>query len=134
MKILPWNRALTDFDIIKIVKKTPLINTYFRGVFSRDEITLSLKQPRKVECSIINLDVKEGTGTHWTAYFKSGNNVYYYDSFGNLPPPKELVAYFSRGEEIFYNRNQDQEFNSIICGHLCLYFLYKIICLYENIL
>ena len=128
MKILPWNRALSNFDIINIVQSTPCISTYFRGVFSRDEISSQLKQAKTIECSIINLDVKDGVGTHWTTYFKFKNHIYYYDSFGNLPAPKELICYFNKKNyEIFYNREQDQPFNSLICGHLCLCFLYNII-------
>src|SRR6266576_1770313 len=126
MKILPWNRPLSNLDINNIVRSTPCISKYFRGVFSRDEILL-LKKAKKIECSIINLDIKKGKGTHWTVYFKNGNCVYYYDSFGNLPPPKEFISFFNN-VAIFYNRDRDQEFNSIICGHLCLCFLYKIIC------
>jgi len=33
------------------------------------------------------LDSEHGTSTHWVAYKKIGNQVQYYDSFGNLPPP-----------------------------------------------
>lgn len=76
------------------------------------------------ECAIINLDDKDGPGTHWTAYIKNGIHVWYFDSFGNLPPPKELQRYL-RGSKIQYNHDRLQQLNSFNCGHLCLEFLYK---------
>lgn len=81
------------------------------------------------ECGIINLDSKYNPGSHWTAYVKHFNNIAYFDSFGNLQPPIELVHYFySNGEpniNIIYNFLNQQNFNSIKCGHLCLSFLHK---------
>jgi len=44
--------------------------------------------------SIVNLDNTTGPGTHWVAYAKRNNRVVYFDSFGNLRSPKELVRYF----------------------------------------
>lgn len=80
--------------------------------------------PRKIESAIINLDNFEGPGTHWVAYKKFGNSVLYYDSFGKLPPPLELLKYFGSNIKIKYNYNSDQSFNSFRCGHLCLKFLH----------
>ncbi len=127
MKILPWSIPLSNVDINNIIQQIPQLLKYFRGVFSRDEILPLLKKPKNIECSILNLDTRNGPGSHWTAYFKIRKNIYYYDSFGNLPPPKELLNYFKE-KEIFYNRNREQEFNTIVCGHLCLCFLYKVSC------
>ena len=80
--------------------------------------------PRKNECGVINLDSNNGSGTHWVAYKKRGNLVEYFDSFGNLNPPKEVVQYF-KDCEIFYNHEQYQTFDTVNCGHLALSFLYN---------
>lgn len=80
--------------------------------------------PLYKERGIINLDDDNGPGTHWVAYKKDGMRVLYYDPFGDLRPPMELVKYF-RGCKIFYNYDQEQQYNTYICGHLCLKFLYK---------
>lgn len=79
------------------------------------------KKPRLTECGIVNLDSSTGPGTHWVAYYK--NNVYkeYFDSYGNLQPPLELLHYL--GTDITYNYKREQKFNSFNCGHLCLKFL-----------
>lgn len=88
-------------------------------------------QINKIECGIINLDDKNGDGTHWTAYAKRYSDISYFDSYGNLRPPIELIRYFQSDgskNKIFYNYSSYQGFNSIICGHLCLKFLYEYMC------
>jgi hypothetical protein len=85
------------------------------------------KLPSKInskECGIVNLDTSLGAGTHWVAYVKRGNLVEYYDSFG-VAPPTELIKYFGKAATILYNFDQHQQLNQVICGHLCLKFLYK---------
>lgn len=77
--------------------------------------------PKEKECGIINLDSSSGPGSHWVAYFKKGDKMEYFDSFGNLKPPSALRKYFKG--KIFYNRMQYQNFNTTNCGRLCLEFL-----------
>jgi len=75
------------------------------------------------ECAVVNLDSVHGSGTHWVAYCKQKENIYYYDSFGNLPPPAELVKYFGSKSIIHFNYFQYQKYNTSVCGQLCLTFL-----------
>lgn len=110
-------RALTDIDLKKYTKNIP----HFRGIFMRDKIP---SVPGKTECGIVNLDLDAGPGSHWVAYKKHENIVEYFDSFGDLQPPIELKKYF-KNCKIFYNHDRVQQFNSVICGHLCLKFLIK---------
>lgn len=82
--------------------------------------------PTKVqrnESGIVNLDDATGVGTHWVAYAKKGNNVMYFDGFGNLRPPRELERYFGSDVNITYNRSSYQTFDQNICGQLCIRFL-----------
>ena len=111
-------RPLTNLDLIKYAKLLKI--PYFRGVFMRDKLP---KSPKKNETAIVNLDTSYGPGTHWTAYKKIGNRIWYFDSFGNLRPPPELVKYFGPRADIKYNYEREQSFNSVVCGHLCLQFL-----------
>jgi hypothetical protein len=83
--------------------------------------TLPLK-PHKNESAVVNLDSVQSHGTHWVAYKKKNKKVHYFDSFGNLPPPKELIFYL-KDCEINYNYKRYQRINSYNCGHLCLDFL-----------
>lgn len=115
--IIP-NKALSNFDLLKYAKclKIP----FFRGVFMIDGLP---KHMWKNESAIVNLDKTSGPGTHWVCYKKINNNVYYFDSFGNLPPPNELKIYFRNVKKIMYNINRVQDWNTNVCGHLCLDFL-----------
>lgn len=99
--------------------------SHFRGVFMRDNLP---RKPWKRECGIVNLDSSSGPGSHWTAYYKTLNKngksyVEYFDSFGNLKPPIEIINYL--GNSINYNHTQYQMYNTVNCGHLCLEFLCK---------
>lgn len=89
--------------------------------------TLPKTGPHINESAVINLDDAEGEGTHWVAYKKRKSVVHYYDSFGNLQPPKEFVDYICAGsngtKQIYYNYAREQQFNTVWCGHLCLRFL-----------
>lgn len=83
------------------------------------------KKPLHNECAVVNLDDLNGPGTHWVAYCKKKNEISYFDSFGNLPPPKELVKYFGSNKIIKYNYKKYQEYDTVICGQLCLKFLFN---------
>ena len=120
--MFPWDRPLTNIDINHIISQTSL-HSVFRGAFSRDE--LKIIRPRAgIEAGIINLSRSDEDGTHWTAWFKHRRYVCYYDSFGDLPPPPEFVVYLST-YDIYYNIEREQDFNTVICGQLCLCFLLR---------
>lgn len=113
---------MTNIDLNKYARLLKI--PHFRGIYMRDSLPLKI---RLNESGIINLDSKEKQGTHWVAYIKEHNTVTYFDSYGNLPPPKELVQYFkSRGSvKIRYNYDVVQKYNSYQCGQYCLKFLYN---------
>ena len=46
-----------------------------------------------VTTSHVNLDDESGPGTDWVAYRKRNKSVVYFDSFGDLQPPLELMNY-----------------------------------------
>lgn len=87
---------MTNIQLTNACKNIP----NFRGVFMRTNL------PRSVlhnESGIINLDNARGHGTHWVAYVKRGDYIQYFDSFGNLRPPLEVIQYFGEGSIINYN-------------------------------
>jgi len=75
-KIILPNKPLSNFEIEDATKNIGLKN--FRGVFLRDTLP---KKPKRNECAIMNLDDTSGDGTHWVAWFKRGNDKFYFDSF-----------------------------------------------------
>ena len=83
------HRALTDANLLKYA---PILRIpYFRGVFMRN--TLPSSGPRYYESAILNLYDESGPGTHWVAYRKPNKSVVYFDSFGDLHSPLELMNY-----------------------------------------
>lgn len=116
MQLLP-RRPLNENDLRLFADKY-LRN--FRGVFMRDELP---SQPHKNECGILNLETSSSNGSHWTAWFKRGKTSLFYDPMGDLQPPKELATYL--GKNVKYNFESYQSYNTYICGHLCLIFLYS---------
>lgn len=84
---------------------------------------LPVRGPLKFESGIINLDDKDGPGTHWVAYKKHINTITYFDSFGDLRPPVDLLEYFGGVGSVEYNHERYQDYDTFECGHLCLKFL-----------
>lgn len=114
------DKPLTNFDIMKYVQILDI--PYFRNIFMRDNLP---KNPRKIESVILNHDSVRNIGTHWTAFVKIGSIVYYFDPVGKLPPPLEVIEYVGSKTQLNYNYNQYQMPGTIICGQLCLFFLYS---------
>ena len=84
----------------------------------RDELK-NLKS-YNIECGVLNLNLSNEPGSHWTCWFKINRDKYYFDSFG-VPPPKELVDYLY--SPILYSTFQIQGMNDQNCGKWCLLIL-----------
>jgi hypothetical protein len=82
------HHALTNVELLRYVKILNIPN--FRGIFMRNGLPKRIKSK---ETGIINLDDKNGPGTHWTAYIKLKSEILYFDSMGNLLPPREVIHY-----------------------------------------
>ena len=72
------------------------------------------------ECGILTLDSSSGDGTHWVMWFKTGQDKFYFDSYG-VQPPSELMTYLK--SPIFYNSERVQQSGEMFCDHLCLFTL-----------
>ena len=115
---------------------------HFQGIYMRDGLPLSRRG-----CSIMNLDLESGNGTHWTCWYwdlrspgrkaawKDSTTCYYFDSFG-LAPPTEFYKYASKYDVgpggpraplvLYHNTYKIQRINDVICGHLCVLVLYML--------
>lgn len=112
---------LSNYDILDVAAKLKI--PHFNGVFMRD--TLSKKKgPTMQECWILNHGSSQTDGTHWTALAKNYDTAYYFDSFGKLPPPLEVIEYLGDDIHLYYNAKRYQNYGTVICGHLCLKFLH----------
>lgn len=118
-------RPLSAADLVNYASHLNI--SHFRGVFMRDTL------PNKIwrdETGIVNLDSIYGNGTHWVCYIKNGKVIKYFDSYGNLRPPLELIKYFNSSQipvDVAYNYESKQKMNTVICGHLCLMFLSNVL-------
>lgn len=66
---------------------------------------------------IIMIHPKNEDG-HFTCFKKEGDNIYYFDNFGQ-PPPSKIKIYGN----IFYNNHQLTTINQNHCGQWCIDFL-----------
>ena len=117
-------RPLTNIDINSLVDYLNIPN--YKGTFMKDQL---IGKPKETECAVINLNNSDQSGSHWVAFYKHGDQRYYFDSFGQIPPT-EIQKYLKTPEEYKHNipviqRNTDivQKPNTNICGHLCIYVL-----------
>lgn len=95
----------------------------FRGVVFIDDF--QHMKPMKQECGIYGSKPKSENNHHWCAWYKNGNKLYSFDSYG-LPPDDELVKYLKQGDDrkkIIYSTFMIQQFGETICGQYCLKFL-----------
>jgi len=108
---------MSNFQIIEKCKDLKIRN--FRGVFMRDELTIS----KKNECLVINTDHSQNEGTHWTCLYIKNGTSYYFDPYG-FPPTPEVMSYCN--EPRYYSSFSIQKMNEVICGHYCIYVLHRL--------
>ena len=78
----------------------------------------------KNECLILNIDHSNNNGTHWVSLFIKNGVCYYFDSYG-FAPPLEIIDYCNNFI-IDYSTYQIQMPGEVICGHYCIYVLYRL--------
>lgn len=106
---------LSEDEIENIIEELKIKN--FNGIYSRDEIT---EDDIEKGFYIINLDDKEGTGTHWTCfYYNSPLPNIYFDSFG-FPAPVEIEKLI---KPYIFNDKTIQDYKSSSCGYFCIAFI-----------
>ena len=110
---------MSNFQIIAKCKELKVKD--FKGVFMRDE--LSKMRPGRDECMVINIDHSSNEGTHWTCLFIKKGVAYYFDPYG-FEPTLEVIEYCK--EPRHYSSFPIQKLNEVICGHYCIYVLYRL--------
>ena len=125
--VLIPRKTLTNIDIDEYVKVLNIPN--YRGTFMLDELPKKIKN---IECGIVNFNFSYQSGTHWVCYYKNKEERLYFDSFG-LITPIQIQKYLKTSYQFKHNiavidRQNDvlQPYNTVICGHLCLYFFKSI--------
>ena len=119
MKAFKCIEPLSNFQII--AKCQELKVDKFKGVFMRDE--LNKMGPQSDECMVLNIDHSSNEGTHWTGLFTTKGVAYYFDPYGFEPTLE--VGEYCKGSS-YYSSFQIQKMNEVICGHYCIYVLYRL--------
>jgi hypothetical protein len=110
-------KTLTNTDLYKLAQK---YNIEIK-VIMKDELNLNNFTNGFY---IMNLQNHNQGGTHWTAFVKKGNRVFYSDSFGQYPPENEYQIFNKRkSSDIYVSTNEIQDYNSQLCGWFALSFL-----------
>ena len=113
---------LSNFQILDKCKELKI--KIFKRVFMRDELNKRQTGNKKNECLLLNLDHSQNNGTHWISLYIKNGIAIYFDSFG-LDPPQEVKDY-CKGTELYCGTDKIQENDEVICGHYCIFMLYRL--------
>ena len=119
--------TMTDTDIYDYIERLKI--SHFRGVYMSDELPLT---PLPQECGVLNFQPHNMEGSHWVAWFKNGEDRYYFDSYAGLVPHR-LQIYLKTQEEIKLDQAvikrsaiTIQHDNTTECGGLCIFVLFHL--------
>ena len=73
-------------------------------------------------CFVVNTKPHGSPGEHWVAIYKENNKKEYFDSYGFPPLVTEIKTFI--GKNYRYNKATLQNFDTVVCGEYCIYFLY----------
>lgn len=107
------DNSLTNFEILDILKK---YNIKINGIYMKDQLPNELK----IGFYICNLQSsKDGSGSHWTAFYYNPKLSIYFDSYG-FPSPIEIQ---DKIKPYVYNNRDLQAYQSSTCGYFCIAFI-----------
>jgi hypothetical protein len=102
----------TDETQLKALMK----GTQFSGTFTKNDLNYIPNGN-----TIYNLNGQ----SHWTAMCRDGNDYFYFDSFGVVPPQclEDMIMQGLNDGLYLYNTKEIQAINSSSCGFYCVAFL-----------
>lgn len=119
------NKAMKQL-MQNLIPADALMNVSFLGVFAFDCVPLAefSRRTSRTNFCIVNTDPANLPGKHWLALFKphSKTNFEFFDSFGK-PPSYYRFSLDERAMPDFSTLRL-QSYNTRVCGHYCLLFLY----------
>lgn len=116
------SEGLHGYDFVEYFKKIPIVNHYYKSVYSIDEIPNTLKVRQFIIC---NLSKKSEPGTHWIAIVRSDKKIYEvfnslgYENLDTLLPYMRLKI----KADVVFNEEAFQLSDSTTCGLFCIYFI-----------
>ena len=109
--------TLSNSDLYSICIKLKL---KLNGIYMKDEIPNDLKEGNY----IINLENSNQSGSHWTCFIKDKDDIFYYDSFGIVPPQNLYNIALKNSLNLYYIDKHDQNLEATSCGWWVVSFLY----------
>ena len=101
---------LTNFELQKYYQNEPKFN----GVYSRNNLP-----EIKDGTYVIKLDEFKPIGAHWMAWYVSGNNIIYFNSFGVEHISKDIKKSIGN-KNIITSIYRIHASYSIMCGYFCI--------------
>ena len=111
---------MNSLEILQIIANLPCRSM---GVSPSDEIPKRWTRPSAM---VFNTDGSKKPGSHWVAiYVDDQFRGWYFDSYGIKPYiPEHINRIRKNCKSLRWNVQQLQSYESAVCGHFCVMFLY----------
>ena len=124
-------------ELDKLLKRA--IGPKYVGIFAADEIQSILDRGGGDSsfCFIANTDYSHEPGEHWVAFYVVSPILEFFDSYGQHPhvyfPHLQFVSSSSHlPYTLHFNNQKLQKFNSSVCAHYCLYYVYLRVVMHKS--
>ena len=116
--------AMDTRDLNRLLEGHPVTARFYDGTYPCDQLPC----PKTfLSAMVSNLDDSSLPGSHWVALFvQNANKVYYFDPFGEAPPPGPMSDYLRGFGNVTRNRCVFQPFDSTVCGAFAVYTLFHL--------
>jgi hypothetical protein len=109
--------SITDIDIYSLSDslKLPL-----NAIIMRDQLNESTLEEGNY---ILNFNTSNESGSHWVSFVIDKKTVYYFDSYGKVPPEEAVLLWGKNKYKVICNNVHIQDIASTACGFFAVYFL-----------
>ena len=114
---------MNTIDIVKALHFHPCTSRYFLGVFSSDQLPVTVQNFPTI--LVANTDTSKQPGTHWVCIFiNKEKHGFYFDSYGLTPLKPSFITFLNRNCSSWsHNHHHLQGLFSTVCGQYCCVFL-----------
>ena len=107
--------------IEEILKRDPITNKYFLGVFARNELPQNFSYPA---CFVLNTEDRTKSGEHWLAiHYNENGYCNFFDSYGLPPAYYKLETYLKKTSSRWTWNMKRVQGLSQYCGFYCVFYL-----------
>lgn len=112
---------MNSVQIDKALRKDEKIRDFWVGVFAADK----LPEKEYPGAYVANTQSSDQGGEHWVAFFTpEQGRVEAFDSYGRNPTfHSEYFQLWIGEDNLKYNHEQFQSYNTTVCGQYCIFFV-----------